>query len=285
MQLGNMPYDRGILHFDEKRYSDLISSNPQAKVLLRRIVGSKEFINNISRYALWIKDDDLNKALKIKAIKNIVENNRETRLKSIDSGVRKLASKPHQFREMREAENISLVIPGTSSERRRYIPVGYLDKSIVVNNLAFAIYDPEPYIMGIITSRMHMTWMRAVAGRLKSDYRYSSVIVYNTFPFPPISTQRKNEITQCVFRILEEREKHSEKTLAQLYDPDKMPEGLREAHHQNDLAIERCYRSKLFESDEERLEYLFKLYEKMIQEEKDKGTLSAKPKKTRRKSK
>jgi hypothetical protein len=112
-----------------------------------------------------------------------------------------------------------------------------------------------------------MVWLRTVGGKLKTDFRYAKDIVYNTFPFPPISSQRINEIAQGVFRILEEREKHSDKTLAQLYDPDKMPEGLREAHRLNDLAVERCYRNKPFESDEERLEYLFKLYEKMIQEE------------------
>ena len=125
-----------------------------------------------------------------------------------------------------------------------------------------------------------MVWVRTVAGRLKSDYRYSSALCYNNFPFPIISKQRKEEITQCVFRILEEREKHSEKTMAQLYDPDKMPEGLREAHRLNDLAVERCYRSKLYESDEERLEYLFKLYEKMNAKEQEKNALFEKEKKT-----
>jgi len=116
---------------------------------------------------------------------------------------------------------------------------------------------------------MHMTWVRAVAGRLKSDYRYSAVICYNTFPFPDINQEQKQELERNVYAVLGEREKHSEKTLAQLYDPDKMPEGLREAHHQLDLAVERCYRSKPFTSDEERLEFLFKLYEQMIAEEKE----------------
>jgi len=114
-----------------------------------------------------------------------------------------------------------------------------------------------------------MTWVRAVAGRLKSDYRYSAVICYNTFPFPDINQEQKQELERNVYAVLGEREKHSEKTLAQLYDPDKMPEGLREAHHQLDLAVERCYRSKPFTSDEERLEFLFKLYEQMIAEEKE----------------
>lgn len=128
-----------------------------------------------------------------------------------------------------------------------------------------------------------MVWMRTVAGRLKSDYRYSSQLVYNTFPFPPISDRQKQDLEVGVYRILEEREAHAEKTLAQLYDPDKMPDGLREAHRLNDLAVERCYRSRPFESDEERLEYLFKLYEQMIAEEKSKGTLFEVKKKDKKK--
>ena len=140
----------------------------------------------------------------------------------------------------------------------------------------------ELWFFSILSSKMHIVWIKAVAGRLKTDMAYSNTLCYNTFPFPTISNQRKEELTQCTLKIIDERLKHSEKTLAQLYDPDKMPEGLKEAHHQNDLAVERCYRSTPFSSDEERLEYLFKLYEKMIQEEKDKDTLFAKQKKTRK---
>jgi hypothetical protein len=126
-----------------------------------------------------------------------------------------------------------------------------------------------------------MLWVRSVGGQLETRIRYSADICYNTFPFPRISNVQKQELEKHVYRILEEREKKKKKTLAQLYDPDKMPEGLREAHHQNDLAVERCYRSRPFESDEERLEYLFKLYELMIEEEKTKGTLFEKKKKSR----
>jgi hypothetical protein len=159
-------------------------------------------------------------------------------------------------------------MPSTSSERREYIPIGFLDKDTITKNSAYVIYDAEPYLFGIITSKMHMIWVKTVAGRLKSDYRYSSNLCYNTFPFPNISQKQKDEITELVFGILDEREKHSEKTLAQLYDPDKMPEGLRKAHHILDRAIEQCYRTKPFETDEERLEYLFKMYEEMTKQEK-----------------
>ncbi|TCK82903.1 class I SAM-dependent DNA methyltransferase [Albibacterium bauzanense] len=282
MVLGNMPYDRGILHFSEEEYRGISVTSPESIRYLKKIVGSQEYINGFYRYCIWIENEQLNDAMKNDLIRDRIIQNKETRLLSIDSGVRKLATKPHQFREMRVAESHSLILPGTSSERRDYIPVGYLDNDTIINNLAFAIYDPSNYILAIVASRMHMTWVRTVAGRLKSDYRYSSVLCYNTFPFPKINDSQKQELEKHTYRILEEREKHSEKTLAQLYDPDKMPEGLREAHHQNDLAVERCYRSKPFESDEERLEYLFKLYEKMIAEEEEKNTLFAKEKKSKK---
>ena len=128
-----------------------------------------------------------------------------------------------------------------------------------------------------------MVWSYSVAGRIKTDIRYSKDVVYNNFPFPPISDKQKQELEQHTYNIISEREQHSEKTLAELYDPDKMPDGLREAHRLNDLAVERCYRSRPFESDEERLEYLFKLYEQMIEEEKQRGTLFEGEKKSKKK--
>ena len=145
--------------------------------------------------------------------------------------------------------------------------MGFFDGSYKANDSCFSIATESPYIFGILNSRMHMVWMRAVGGRLKTDYRYSKNVIYNTFPFSNINDKQKEDLNHHAFNILCEREKHPEKTLAQLYDPDKMPDGLREAHYQNDLAIERCYRSKPFENDEERLEYLFKLYEQMISKE------------------
>ena len=142
--------------------------------------------------------------------------------------------------------------------------MGYLDKESIVVAPNNVLYDPETYIFGVLSSKLHILWVKAVGGRLETRIRYSSVLCYNTFPFPDISEQQKEHLSDHVFNILDEREKHSEKTLAQLYDPDKMPEGLKEAHHKLDLAIEQCYRKKAFTSDEERLEYLFGLYEEMV---------------------
>ncbi|WP_291728830.1 type IIL restriction-modification enzyme MmeI [Bernardetia sp.] len=213
----------------------------------------------------------------------MVEKKETFRKKSKRKSTVKAASTPYKFGEARFTKGSLMIMPKVSSERRDYIPLGYFDSDIVVMDKAFPIYNAEPMLFSVLSSKMKMAWIKTVSGRLKSDYSYSSSICYNTFPFPSISERRKDELTQCTLAILDERAKHSEKTLAELYDPDKMPEGLREAHHQNDLAVERCYRSTPFSSDEERLEYLFKLYEKMIQEEKDKNTLFEKEKKKKKK--
>jgi hypothetical protein len=178
-----------------------------------------------------------------------------------------------------------IIIPVVSSESRDYIPIGFLSSEYIILNSANVIYDPEVFNFSLLCSKIHNIWVKAVAGKLENRIRYTNGVCWNSFPFPKISEAQKQELTQCVFRILEERENHSEKTLAQLYDPEKMPQGLREAHRLNDLAVERCYRSKPFETDEERLEYLFKLYEQMIAEEKVKDTLFQEEKKAKKSKK
>ncbi len=281
---GNSPYDGGHLLLKKDEVSELLQLSPYNQKFIKRIHGSQDFLNGQERWCLWIKDKDLNEALNIDFIKNRIEKTNNFRINGGEVA-RGLANRSHKFRYTHEAKKNLIIIPRVSSERRKYIPVGFLDNNYIISDSAQAIYDPEPYILGVLLSTMHQVWVKITGGYLGTSIRYSSALCYNTFPFPPISSQRKQEIAQCVFRILEEREKHPEKTLAQLYDPDKMPEGLREAHRLNDLAIERCYRSKPFESDEERLEYLFKLYERMIAEEKEQGTLFAKEKKIRKKKK
>lgn len=282
MDFGNMANDGGSLLLTSEEKEIIVSSDVRAEKFVKKLVGALEFIRGIDKYCLWIEDDMLEEAIDINEIKKRIDQTRTNRINSKRSATNKLATIPHKFAEIRHRNTNSILVPSVSSERREYIPMGFLDDKQIIVAPNFGVYDAEPWHLGILTSRIHMTWMRTIGGRLKSDYRYSASLVYNTFPFPPISDLRKQEITQCVFRILEERERHSEKTLAQLYDPDKMPAGLREAHRQNDLAIERCYRSRPFESDEERLEYLFKLYEKMIAEEKIKDSLFEKEKKGRK---
>ena len=286
MNFGSMPNDGGYLTLNQEEYNSAIEKNDGISLYLKRMMGSYEFINDVPRWCIWIEDEfELEDAIEFDFIRERIEKVKQHRLASDREATKILAKNPHRFAEARFKNTNSIIVPATSSERRAYIPMGFLDNSTIISNSANAIYDASTWTFSVLNSKMHMTWLRAVAGRLKSDYRYSTALCYNTFPFPPISERQKQELEQSVYRILEEREAHSEKTLAQLYDPDKMPEGLREAHRQNDLAVERCYRSRPFESDEERLEYLFKLYEQMIAEEKTRGPLFEMEKKEKKKKK
>jgi len=281
---GNIPYDGGNLILSEDDRTELIDKFPNAINYIKQLSGSYEYINNEVRYCLWIEDLQLADALLIPPIKRRIDMVKQSR---IEGGkiAKNYAHVPHKFYMTNRAKESQILIPRVSSIRRKYIPTGFLDSNTIISDSAQAIYDPEIYVFAVINSNMHMVWVRAVAGRLKSDYRYSAVICYNTFPFPNITEIQKSELEKHVYNVLTERENNSEKTLAQLYDPEKMPNGLREVHHQLDLAVERCYRSKPFESDEERLEYLFKLYEQMIEEEKSRGTLFGVENKPKRKKK
>lgn len=250
-----------ILSSDER--NSLLQSSPNALKFIKKLVGSQELIKGQERWCLFIEDKDLEEAKSISFINERLNKVIEMRKSSKAQSTVKRANIPHKYESISYNHSISIVIPRVSSERRKYIPIGYVDEDTVVLDSAQAIYNAEPWIFGVLNSFIHNLWMRTVGGKLKLDYRYSSVLCYNTFPFPNISQKQKEEITELVFAILDEREKHSQKTLAQLYDPDKMPEGLKKAHHNLDIAIEQCYRSKPFENDEERLEYLFKMYEEM----------------------
>lgn len=269
MESGNKASDGGYLILSPAEREQLVADFPNSEAFLRRIYGAKEFLQGTVRWGLWIRNEDLAEAASIKPIAKRIELVRETRLKSKDIGANKLAEKAHQFREMKECSSLSLICPTVSSERRKYIPIGYLGPDDVIIAPNQAIYDPPPFMFAIISSRIHVVWVAVSAGRMKTDYRYSSALCYNTFPFPGISETQKTELEQHVFNVLDQRESFPERTLAELYDPDKMPPALRQAHEEMDLAVERCYRKKPFTSDEERLEYLFKLYEKMIEDEKN----------------
>ena len=278
---GNVAYDSGHLIFEEDEMNRFINLEPNSSRFFRKLIGGRELLNDGIRYCLWFKNYELNEIDRFPKIKEIVNKVKVSRLSAKDKGTHKLALRPHQFRDLNNPDSF-IAIPKTSSERREYLPLKYLTSDFIPADSIRLVPNADLDLFSTLCSKMHMIWMRTISGKLKTDFRYSKTLSYNTFPFPSVSKQRKEELTQCTLNIIDERLKHSEKTLAQLYDPDKMPEGLREAHRQNDLAVERCYRSTPFSRDEERLEYLFKLYEKMIQEEKDKDTLFAKQKKTRK---
>ncbi len=268
MVKGNQPTDGGHFIFSTQEKERLFVEFPQSITFIRKYYGAQEFIKGKERWCLWLTDENRPQAELIPPISERVSSVRDFRLSSKAPSTRKFSGGSHRFIQIQHEPSHALIIPKVSSERRHYIPVGFLDDDCVISDLAFAIYYPPPYIFAVISSRIHMTWVRAVGGRLKTDYRYSSALCYNTFPFPEITEKQKTILEEHVFNVLDTREQHSEKTMAQLYDPDKMPVGLREAHHEMDLAVEKCYRSKPFKNDEERLEYLFKLYETMISEEK-----------------
>jgi hypothetical protein len=279
INFGSMANDGGNLLLSEDEKNKLLELEPKSEPLLKNLVGALEFIRGKEKYCLWIDEDDKDLAYSLPMVKSRIDATEVSRLNSKRKSTQELASVPYKFAEVRYLTTDSIIVPSVSSERRDYIPIGFLDPNYVIVAPNFAVYNAEIWIFGILTSKMHMVWVKNVSGKLKTDYRYSAKLCYNTFPFPEINQKQKEQINLHVFEVLEEREKHSSKTLAQLYDPNKMPKGLKEAHHQLDLAIERCYRLKPFESDTERLEYLFKEYEKMIH----KNTLLEKPKRTRKK--
>ena len=278
MNFGSMPNDNGNLILDEVEKQKLISQHPKAKTFIKRFMGGEEFIRGNSRFCIWVEEKKINEAKAIKPIAERIDKIKKLRESSNREATKKLAKLPYRFGEVRHQQTDSIIIPATSSEKREYIPMGFLTSETVISNSAMAIYDAQPWLFGVIHSKMHMVWVDAVGGKLKTDYRYSAKLCYNTFPFPDITLKQKQNLNLYVFAILDERAKHPEKTMAQLYDIEKMPKGLKQAHEELDRAVEQCYRLQPFTSDTERLEYLFKLYEEMTKS----GTLFEKQKKTRK---
>lgn len=262
MEYGNMPLEGNFLKLNQQEKDNILEQAPNAIKFVRPLIGGDEFLKGKLRYCIWINDNELKEAMTYPCIAKRIAQVRKFR-ESGGEVARTLVNRSHQFRYRKESKSAYLILPCTSSERRDYMPCGFIGPEYISLNSVEAIYNAPLWIFGVVTSRMHMVWVRAVAGRLKTDYRYSAELCYNTFPFPDINDEQKRVIGIHVNNILEEREKCSDKTIAELYDPDKMPEGLRRAHHDLDLVIESCYRGKPFESDEKRLEYLFKMYEIM----------------------
>ena len=263
MQKGIYAIDDGYLKLSPQEKDELIERYPVTKSFIRELVGGKEFINGEKRYCLWIKDENLDCALEIPFIKDRIEKVREFRKNSKKLATQRLADRSYQFETMVGEGVTKIIIPITSSERREYIPMTFADeKQIVINSLQ-AIYNPEFYIFGILNSKMHNLWTKAVGGKLEERIGYSSELCYNTFPFPEITEKQKQKIEEAAYDILDIREMYLGKTLADLYDPNKMPDDLREAHHKLDLIIEKCYQNKPFKDDNERLQVLFKMYKEM----------------------
>ncbi|MDE1656471.1 class I SAM-dependent DNA methyltransferase [Actinotignum sanguinis] len=267
MTYGSKPTDGGHLILEPEDVEKLLAAYPESEKFIKQYVGSSEYIRGNDRFCLWIEDDCVTEAQHIPAIAKRLERVRDERLRSKALSTVEFAEQPHRFKQRSYKPTDSIIVPSVSSERRDYVPVGYLDANTVISNLAFAVYDAEPWLFALLTSKMHMAWLRAVGGQLETRLRYSNTLVYNTFPVPELSASSKEELTKRALRVLDVREYHCEKTLAELYDPDLMPRNLREAHEKIDEAVDRLYKSTPFASDEERLAVLFAKYQQMIEAE------------------
>lgn len=263
MLRGNMPYDGGNLLMTIDEVSELSLTEDQNRRFIRQIFGSAEFIRGIGRYCIWISDEHLNEALKIPPIAARIENVKTMRLGSRDKSANEMANRAHQMREMNIGSRQTIIMPCVSSENRGFLPAGLIDSRSTVTNLAFALFDAPLWNMAIMVSRLHFVWIATVCGQLETRLRYSNTMGWNTFPIRKLTEQNKADLTSCAENILLAREAHFPKTIADLYDPEKMPEDLRRAHDINDETLERIYIGRRFKNDTERLEKLFELYTEM----------------------
>lgn len=263
MSFGNKPVDGGHLLLSRDEVVALKLSTAQHARFIRRIYGSAEFIRGLERYCLWIEDQHLAEAMAIEAVAQRIEGVRKMRLASTDKSANEMAKRAHQMREMNIAGDWTITVPRTSSETRPYLPSGLIDSASTVTSEAFALYDAPLWNMALIASRIHLVWIATVCGKLKTDFRYSNTLGWNTFPVPPLTEANKAELTQCAENILLAREAHFPATIADLYEPSSMPANLRAAHEHNDETLERIYIGRRFKNDTERLEKLFELYTKM----------------------
>ena len=238
---GSQPTDGGnlILSFDEKE--ELLKKEPNVAQYVRKFVGAEEFINNKNRYCLWLEHALPSVIKNSTYIRDRVEKVREMRLASSKAATREWANYPALFTENRQPNSTYIIVPSVSSENRRYIPIGFVNPDIVASNLVLIIPDAELYHFGVLTSNVHMAWMRAVCGRLKSDYRYSNTIIYNNFPWPTPTPEQKKKIEETAQAILDARALYPDCSLADLYDEIAMPPELRKAHQANDRAVMQAY--------------------------------------------
>ncbi len=260
---GNMPYEGGNLLLSMSERDQLIRVHPGSERFIRKALGSSEIIDGKPKYCLWIEDDDLPAAMAISEIAARVTAVRVLREGNSDDSVRAMAATAHRFRESNAPRQHLIAMPAVSSEKRDYLPVDLLDKFSTITNRAYGIYDEDLFHFSILASRMHIVWVGTVCGRLERRYSYTNTLAWNTFPLPSLTTKNKSDLSRCAKDILLAREAQFPATIADLYDPEKMPDDLRAAHERNDQVLERIYIGRQFKNDTERLEKLFELYTKM----------------------
>lgn len=268
--IGNKPIDGGYYLFEKEEMEEFIKKEPEAKTYFRPWYGSKEFINRSPRYCLWLGECSPTELRKLPLCMERIKAVREYRLSSPSKGTVKLAEKPTRFHVENMPKGQYIVIPEVSSQRRRYVPMGYMDSSVLCSNKVRLMPDADLYEFGILESNVHMAWMRVVCGRLKSDYDYSIKIVYNNFPWPEPTAQQRQKIEQTAQAILDARALYPDSSLADLYDELTMPPELRKAHQQNDMAVMQAYGftkgSEAYKSEAACAAELMKLYQKKVEE-------------------
>ena len=262
MITGNAAYDGGHLFMSREEANDLVRRYPESEVFLKKVSGTSEFVDGLVRYCLWIDDDDLPTAKAIPEVSDRMNKVLEMRKDGGEVAVT-LLHRPHQFRYRNVASISEIIVPQVSSEKREYLPVGLLTSDVIITHLAHAIYNPTMVDFSILVSKIHLCWVSTICGKLETRIRYASNLGWNTFPVPKLTEQNKADLTRCAEDILLAREAHFPATIADLYDPEKMPENLRHAHERNDEVLERIYIGRRFKNDTERLEKLFELYTRM----------------------
>ncbi|WP_430013962.1 class I SAM-dependent DNA methyltransferase [Microcystis ichthyoblabe FBCC-A1114] len=264
MRFGSMPRDGGNFIFTEPEKEEFFKLEPKAEKWIKPYTGAQEFINGYSRYCLWLVDISPRELKTLPEVIKRVDRVKNFRLKSKAAATRKFAATPTLFCQIAQPDTNYLLVPRVSSERRKYIPIGFMNKNVIGNDQVLLIPNANLYLFGILTSEMHMAWVKYVCGRLKSDYRYSKDIVYNNYPFPEnITDKQKQTVETCAQAVLDTRVKYPDSSLADLYDPLTMPPHLLKAHQKLDKAVDLCYRPQPFTSELNRIEYLFELYEKL----------------------
>ena len=260
MSFGNMPLDGGNFLFTPAEKEEFLKIEPNAEKFFLPLISAKEFLNNKKRYCLWLKDAKPEELKSMPRVLERVKAVKEFRLSSVAPSTRKHADTPSLFRD-RNRPDTFIAIPRVSSENRKYIPMGFFDRNSIVSDTMLAIPNAELYHFGILTSAMHMAWVKYVCGRLKGDYRYSKDIVYNNFPWPEnITEKNRKKVEEKALNVLDVRDKFPDSSLAVLYNPLTMPPELVKAHHELDRVVDLCYRSQPFPNEITRIEFLFNLY-------------------------
>ncbi|MCY2981086.1 MAG: lactate dehydrogenase [Planctomycetota bacterium] len=264
VEAGGKPVDGGHLFLSAAEKRELLLAAPDSERYLMRVYGADEYTNGKVRHCLWIKDNERKEAERIPNIAERIARVAAMRSASTKAATRSAAATPHQFDEVVQSGKEQIVlIPTLTAESRPFIPASFLPNGSIITNLAFAIFNGAAWNVSLLTSRLHFIWIATVCGKFKLDYRYSNTLGWNTFPVPPLTDDNKAGLTRCAENILLAREAHWPATIAELYDPESMPEDLRAAHDRNDETLERIYIGRRFKNDTERLETLFQLYTEM----------------------